>query len=118
MLFRSQQTFVVLQIEDRDAVECVDEIARTPGVDLLFVGPADLTISYGVPFQFTHPDVQKAIDRIANACAKAGKWWGIPTGSPAAVEQALARGASLITGANDHVLLVRGIEESIKQFPS
>jgi 4-hydroxy-2-oxoheptanedioate aldolase len=117
MSHANQQTFVVLQIEDRDAVDCVDEIARTEGVDVLFVGPADLTISYGVPFQFTHPDVQKAIDRVANAAAKAGKWWGIPTGTPEAVQQALDRGARMVTGANDHVLLVRGIENSIKQFP-
>jgi 4-hydroxy-2-oxoheptanedioate aldolase len=39
------ETFLVLQIEDREAVDCIDEIAAVEGVDLLFVGPADLSIS-------------------------------------------------------------------------
>jgi 4-hydroxy-2-oxoheptanedioate aldolase len=117
MKHANEETFLVLQIEDRDAVECVDEIASIEGVDFLFVGPGDLSISYGVPFQFNHPDVQKAIDRVANAAAKAGKWWGMPTGTPEAIKLALSRGASMVTGGNDHVLLVNGFKEGAKQFP-
>jgi 4-hydroxy-2-oxoheptanedioate aldolase len=117
MKHANEQTFLVLQIEDREAVECVEQIAATEGVDALFIGPADLTMSLGVPFQFSHPDVQKAIDRIANAAAKAGKWWGMPTGTPEAIQQALARGARIVTSGNDHMILVRGFELSLKQFP-
>jgi 4-hydroxy-2-oxoheptanedioate aldolase len=117
MKHANEETFLVLQIEDRDAVESVEDIVATPGVDFLFVGPADLSISYGVPFQFKHPDVQKAIDRVANAAAKAGKWWGMPTGSPEATQLALSRGASIVTGGNDHVFLVNGFKEAITQFP-
>ena len=117
MKHANQQTFLVLQIEDRDALEHVDQIVAVEGVDALFVGPADLTISFGVPFQFTHPDVQKAIDRIANAAAKAGKWWGMPTGTAEATQQALSRGARIVTGGNDHMILVRGYEAGLKNFP-
>jgi 4-hydroxy-2-oxoheptanedioate aldolase len=117
MKHANEETFLALQIEDRDAVENVDEIAATAGVDFLFVGPADLSISYGVPFQFNHPDVQNAIDRVANAAAKAGKWWGIPTGTPEAIRLALSRGATMVTGGNDHVFLVNGFKEAVKQFP-
>jgi len=117
MKHANEQTFLALQIEDRDAVDHIDEIIQTDGVDLLFVGPADLTISYGVPFQFGHPDVQRAIDRVAAAAAKAGKWWGIPTGTPEAMNLALERGARMITGGVDHVFLVKGFESGIKQFP-
>lgn len=93
MKHANEETFLVLQIEDREAVDCVEEIAAVPGVDVLFVGPADLTISYGVPMQFGHPDVQRAIDRVAAATAKAGKRWGISTGTPKAAQAALDRGA-------------------------
>jgi 4-hydroxy-2-oxoheptanedioate aldolase len=117
MKHANEETFLALQIEDRDAVENVEQIAATVGVDFLFVGPADLSISYGVPFQFNHPDVQNAIDRVANAAAKAGKWWGMPTGSPEAIRLALSRGASMVTGGNDHVFLVNGFKEAVKQFP-
>ena len=110
------ETFLVLQIEDREAVDRVDEIAAVKGVDLLFVGPADLTISLGVPFQLAHPSVQAAIDRVANATAKAGIWWGTVTTSPTAAQQALDRGARMVTCANDHFLLVDGLRNAYGEF--
>ncbi|HEV2381462.1 MAG TPA: aldolase/citrate lyase family protein [Terriglobia bacterium] len=112
----NRETFLVLQIEDRVAVECVEEIAAVEGVDLLFVGPADLGMSLGVPFQFEHPTMQSAIDRVAQAAAKAGIWWGTVTGSPALAQQALDRGARMVTCANDHFLLLDGLREAYQQF--
>ncbi|HLY59631.1 MAG TPA: aldolase/citrate lyase family protein [Terriglobia bacterium] len=112
----NKETFLALQIEDREAVECVEEIAGLEGVDLLFVGPADLTISYGVPMQFGHPTVQGAIDRVAAAAAKSGKWWGIPAGTPEAAQSALERGARMVVCGVDHVFLVRGFENAFKEF--
>lgn len=116
MQHANRETFLALQIEDREAVECVEEIAALEGVDLLFVGPADLTISYGVPFQFDHPSVQHAIDRVASAANKAGKWWGTTSGSPEAAQRALDRGARMITCGSDHVFLVRGFQNAIQEF--
>ena len=112
----NDQIFLALQVEDRECVECVDEIAALPGVDLLFVGPGDLSISYGVPFEFDHPLVQSAINRVAAAAHKAGKWWGIPTGSPEQAQAALDRGARLITAGNDHVFLLRGFQKAFEEF--
>lgn len=113
---RNEQTFLVVQIEDREAVECVDGIAAVEGVDLLFVGPADLSISYGVPMQRNHPLVQAAIDKVANAAAKAGKWWGTVTETPESAQIELDRGARMITCADDHFLLVRGLQTAYRQF--
>ena len=112
----NEETFLALQIEDREAVECVEDIAALEGVDLLFVGPADLTISYGVPFQFDHATVQRAIDRVAAAVVKAGKWWGTTSGSPEAAQKALDRGARMVTCGGDHVFLVRGFQNAAKEF--
>jgi 2-keto-3-deoxy-L-rhamnonate aldolase RhmA len=113
---RNEETFLVLQIEDREAVDCVDEIAAVAGVDLLFVGGTDLAASYGVPFQSGHADVQRAIDKVANACAKAGKYWGMPTGSPEAAQKLIDRGARMITCTGDHGLLVNGFRNAIREF--
>jgi len=112
----NDEVFLALQVEDKESVECVDEIAALPGVDLLFVGPGDLSISYGVPFEFDHPLVQSAIDRVASAARKAGKWWGIPTGSPEQAQAALDRGARMITAGNDHVFLLQGFQKSFAEF--
>lgn len=108
--------FLVLQIEDKEAVDCVEEIAAVPGVDLLFVGPGDLSISLGVPFEFDHPLLDSATRRVARAVAEAGKWWGIPTGSPEQAQAALRNGARLITAGNDHQMLVRGFKNAFAEF--
>ena len=110
------QTFLAVQIEDREAVECVEEIAAVPGVDLLFVGPADLSVSLGVPFEFGHPSLDAAIDRVAAAAARAGIWWAIPTGSPEDAQKALDRGARMITAGNDHGFLVNGFQTTFAAF--
>jgi 4-hydroxy-2-oxoheptanedioate aldolase len=112
----NEEVFLMLQIEDPEAVECADAIAAVEGVDLLFVGPGDLSISYGVPMQTDHARVQRAIDIVANACAKAGKWWGIPTGSPAIAQKMIDRGARLITCGGDHGFLVNGFVKAKSDF--
>jgi 4-hydroxy-2-oxoheptanedioate aldolase len=113
---RNEETFLVIQIEDPEAVDCVEEIAAVEGVDLLFVGPGDLSIAYGVPLQSQHALVQNAIDRVAAATSKTGKWWGIPTGSPKAAQEMLDRGARFITCGGDHPFLVNGFRSAAKDF--
>lgn len=73
-----RETFLVIQIEDIEAVEAVDEIAAVPGYEILFVGPSDLSNGYGVIGQLRHPKVMAAIEKVAEAAARHGKWWGLP----------------------------------------
>ena len=67
---------------EREALENIEEIAGIEGIDGIFIGPFDLSISMGMPGQFDHPEFQKAIDRILGACKDAGKLCMIFTGSP------------------------------------
>jgi 4-hydroxy-2-oxoheptanedioate aldolase len=113
MKHANEEIFLVLQIEDKEAVEKVEEIAAVEGVDLLFVGPGDLSISYGVPLQGQHPLVQKAIDRVAAAAAKYGKFWGMPSGTPEVAQSLVDRGARFITCGGDHGALVNGLKAGI-----
>lgn len=71
------ETFIGIQIETAGALASVNEIARIPDVDLLFVGPADLSQLLGVPGDFENPRCLEAIERVARACAEAKKPWGI-----------------------------------------
>ncbi|MFN7924268.1 MAG: aldolase/citrate lyase family protein [Bryobacteraceae bacterium] len=80
----NENTFVVVQIEDPEALDQIDEIASAPGVDVLFVGPADLTHALGVPGQFNDPRLTKAIEDVAAACKKYGKHWGLPVSTESA----------------------------------
>jgi len=112
----NEQTFVVLQIEDREAVEQIEEIAAVPGFDVLFVGPGDLSLSYGVPGETQHPLLEAAIDRIAAACGRHGKWWGTVTGHPARAQNILDRGGRFLAVPGDHGWLVRGLAETWASF--
>jgi 4-hydroxy-2-oxoheptanedioate aldolase len=108
----NEEVFLALQIEDREAVESIDEIAAVPGFDLLFIGPGDLTLSYGVPWQFKHPLMEKAFDSVAEAAAKHGKFWGTVSGSPERAQWILDRGGRMFTAGGDHGALVNGFKAS------
>jgi 4-hydroxy-2-oxoheptanedioate aldolase len=112
----NEQTMVAVQIEDREAVESVEEIAAVEGIDLFFIGPKDLSISFGVPMQTGHPAVRSAVERVAAAAERNGRWWGMATDSPETARWAVDAGARLITCGSDHGWLVRGLQASYEQF--
>ena len=67
----------VVQIETGEALKHLDEIAAVDGVDVLFIGPADLTMSLGIFGQFDHPLFVDALKATVSAAQKAGKAAGI-----------------------------------------
>jgi 2-dehydro-3-deoxyglucarate aldolase/4-hydroxy-2-oxoheptanedioate aldolase len=67
----------IVQIESPSAVEAADDIAATDGVDVLFVGPADLSHSLGVPGRFPEASYQDALKQVVAACRANGKAPGI-----------------------------------------
>jgi 2-dehydro-3-deoxyglucarate aldolase/4-hydroxy-2-oxoheptanedioate aldolase len=73
----NRDRWLAIQIETTEAVEIVDQIVAEVGVDWLFVGPADLSVALGVPGEFLHPKCVAALERVAAACKKAGKPWGV-----------------------------------------
>lgn len=114
----NEEIFLVFQVEDREAVEAIDEIAAVPGFDLLFVGPGDLSLSYGVPLEFDHPLLQEATRRVAEAARKNNKWWGTTTATPEKAQRALDMGARMIVAGGDHGALVDGLRNSFQEFNS
>lgn len=66
----NQENLVVIQIETKEALDHVDEIAAVPGVDVLFIGPNDLSISLGVAGPPTSPTMVAAIEKIVAACQR------------------------------------------------
>jgi 4-hydroxy-2-oxoheptanedioate aldolase len=112
----NEQTFLVIQIEDRHALENARAIAEVEGVDVLFFGPADFTVLGGIPGQFDHPLVQEAIRTIANAARETGKHWGMPTGSPEQTRQLLDLGARFICHGADIIMVKNALEEIQRRF--
>ncbi|MCW3109086.1 MAG: 4-hydroxy-2-oxovalerate aldolase [Segetibacter sp.] len=67
----------VVQIETIEALDHLDEIAALDGIDVLFIGPADLTMALGIFGQFDHPLFVDAVKATVSAAQKAGKSTGI-----------------------------------------
>lgn len=90
------ELLTVLQIETREGVENIEDIASVPGVGVIFIGPSDLSNSYGVASD--HPDMVAAIERVLNACQANDVPCGITTGA-GSVEERLAQGFRWVTVA-------------------
>jgi 2-keto-3-deoxy-L-rhamnonate aldolase RhmA len=105
---------VVLQIEHVDAVANVDEIARTPGVTALFVGPTDLSASMGLMNQSDHPDMLAAITKVIQAGAAAGVPVGMFCSNEAQAVDRIARGARFVAWTNDLGLLAKASAASVE----
>jgi len=69
----NRAVLLIAQVETVRGVENVDAIAAVEGLDVLWIGQADLTTSLGIPGQYTHPKFLAAVDRVSAACRKAGK---------------------------------------------
>ncbi|MCG8928229.1 HpcH/HpaI aldolase/citrate lyase family protein [Lentzea sp. CC55] len=67
----ARETVVVVQAEDRDSVRNCDAIAATDGVDAVWIGPTDLSLSLGVPGNFGHAGYRAAVDRVVEAVVSA-----------------------------------------------
>ena len=65
-------TMVVLQIETQRALDARRELLAVPGIDAVMIGPADLSISLGVPGQFQHPKMVEAMEAVRDGCVERG----------------------------------------------
>ncbi len=79
----NQETLVVVQVETAEGVANVEELVEVDGVDVVFIGPTDLAHSLGHVGNPSHPEVQTAMDRIADVVTASDKALGIFVGTPA-----------------------------------
>jgi 4-hydroxy-2-oxoheptanedioate aldolase len=112
----NRDRWVSIQIETPEAVEIVDKIAAVEGVDWLFVGPADLSVTLGVPGDFMHPKCIEALKRVAAGAKKAGKAWGILSRDPEHVRCCRELGCQLFSVFGDVDCLRAGLETLEKRF--
>lgn len=112
----NRETFLMVQIEDPPSLDQVEKMAVVPGVDGIFFGPGDFSVSIGVPGQMDHPTMKDAIRRVAMAAKKTGKRWGMPALDPAHAKEFLEMGASLLAYGTDIVVLKTGYEAMQTEF--
>ena len=93
----NKDLFTAIMIETAEAAELVDDIAAVDGVDLLYMGPRDLSASMDVGMDPSHPKVARVKDRIVSACRKHGKIPGGHLGHPDSLAGAIADGMRFIS---------------------
>ena len=105
----------IVQVESARAVAAATEIAAVEGVDVLFVGPRDLSHDLGVPGQVTAPVFVDALEQVRTAARKHGKACGllVPDGAGAAAK--IAEGWTFITVGSDSALLATAAVAQLKQ---
>jgi 2-keto-3-deoxy-L-rhamnonate aldolase RhmA len=101
-----EQTVGIIQIESPAAVAAAPDIAALPGVDVLFVGPGDLTHAMGRFGQVEDPEFLAACRRTVAAAQAAGKAAGILVPAPARVAWALELGFTFVGVGSDSTLLL------------
>lgn len=114
----NEETIVAIQIEHIQAVDNIDEILDVAGIDIAFVGPADLTASLGLLPQFTHPKVQEAIHKVLSPCLERGVAFGIHTNGPADARLWASRGAQFVAMGMDIIFLREAALDWLGRFQS
>ena len=105
MRHADEQTLMIAQIESTAALERLDEMAAVPGLDALLVGPADLSISLGVPGEWRHPKLVEAIERTIAVCNDKGIFPAIQARSFDLADFWIDRGMRLIGCGNELAIL-------------
>src|SRR5215211_5318209 len=101
------EVLCLVMVETREALEKVDEIAATPGVDGIYIGPSDLALSLGLPptLEVTEGEHVEAVRRIREACHQHGIAAGIHSPSGDWARSHAEAGFDLVTVATDANLL-------------
>ncbi len=112
------ETLLIPQCETVGALDAIEEICALEGVDGIFVGPFDLSISMGIPGQFDAPEFKAAIVRIINACHAAGKECIFFAGTPEAVAAGFEKGFDGMAYSLDAAVFIDAVKERIGKIRS
>jgi 4-hydroxy-2-oxoheptanedioate aldolase len=103
-------------IESVKAVENLDAICAIPGIDAVFVGPNDLTVSMGIPEERDHPDFIAMMQRIIDTAARHGVAAGGHFSQLAHAQRTIKQGGRFIPFSSDVRLITFGVADFLKAF--
>src|SRR5262245_8211626 len=112
----NRETVVIAHVETRTGIENLDAILANPQVDVLFLGMYDLSVSYGQPGDFRHPDVAAAVETAIAAAKKHGKTAGMYVPDAKAAERWVSRGMRFFETASEVDLIDGGARAAVQAF--
>lgn len=121
MAWANQEPLMIIAIESVEGYKNLPEILTVPGVDMIFVGPADLSQSLGIPFQNDNPLLLDTIADILTRTRAAGLYAGINVGSPEQAGLWIGKGAQLITFVVNGVIhrglraMIQSLQRAVKK---
>lgn len=111
----NERLSVFVMIESRTAVENIDDILMTEGLDGIFIGPYDMSASYGVPGDISNKLVVDGCNRVLEACKKHKKIPGIHIVNPdeSIIREHINKGFQFIAVGIDTLFLINGFKEAV-----
>lgn len=105
----NEEMLCIVMIETREGVENVEEIVSVPGVDVAYIGPADLSVSMGYPPASYHEEAEyaDAVQKVVDACKKHGVIAGFHGGNPANARARIEQGFRFVEVCADADALMR-----------
>lgn len=110
----NEETMVLAQIESAAGVEHVEEIAAVDGIDVLWLGHLDLTVSMGIPGEYDHPSFTEAVERIISAAKANGKAAATKVGTVEQGRRSLDQGFRCIAFGDDVRLFRDGLRAGVE----
>jgi len=112
----NRETLLIAMLETPRAIDCADEIAAVPGIDVLLIGSNDLCTELGIPGQLRHPRLREAYVAVARACTAHGRILGVGgiRGDLELQRDLLGMGARLILSGNDVSYLMSAARKDVE----
>jgi len=112
--FADENVLVVAVVENAEGLAQIDEIAATPGLDVLFIGTSDLSFSLGLRGRQQHRRLEAAVAKIAAAGKRQGKILGRPARSPEEIRRFRAQGFQFFMTGTELDFLEAGVRQFLK----
>lgn len=109
-------TLMVAQIETKKGYENAEEVISTPGLDMLYVGPYDLSVSMGQPGAYDHPDVVGPMREMLELCKKYKVPFGTTPLGPESAAEWIAAGAQFFDVVDELGLIAKGSKEVVSLY--
>ena len=113
--FANQNVMVIVIIEQKQAIDNIEEIASVPGIDVLFIGANDLSYSLGKGGQTTDPLVEEAVNKVLAAGKKYNIPVGYPAGNPTEINKRIAQGFRFFQASSDLGLMAAGARDVLSK---
>ncbi len=114
--FEKEERVIIVQIESAKALENVEEIVSTPGIDAAFIGPMDLSVNLGIPAEYDNPKFVDAVNRILSACKKHGVAPGIHAFNLDMAKKVIDMGFQFVALMTDLGVMKTGFKNVLSEF--